>query len=534
MPDEYDYIIVGSGAGGSTLAYRLAQGGSDKILVIEYGPPDRNPMHRIPKGFYFTLNGNRYAYHYRAEAIQGNDSPEIWTRGKVAGGSTTVNGMMYSRGSEPDFEALASHAGATHWGWPRVLAAYRAMEDHELGESPMRGVGGPLGISTAKNDGELTERILLAGSALGWKRVSDLNDSDDERIGGTPSTLKNGRRVSAGSAFLKPALRRGRVRLLTHTRVVRILVREGKAYGVEARHKNSTLEFHARKVVIIAAGAVESPLLLERSGIGSPEVMRRLGLDVVVESPRVGERLIEQHSPATVQVRFNRRLGATEDLNTRIKQGFQGTKYLLTRRGEIATAGYDFSFHCKSSAELDRPDLYGAVSSFAIDPSAPKMKLADHSGMLIGMYQTRPETMSSVHTSSADPDAPPVISPRYFETETDAHAASRVLGLIREYVATGPLAEIINGEEFPSTAVSSDPANALEFARRRPGGTIYHAVGSCAMGPHDTDVVDDQLRVRGLEDLRVVDASVLPFQVSGNTAAPVMAVAWIAADLIAG
>lgn len=529
--ETFDYIIVGSGAAGSALAYRLAQVAGTKVLVLEQGPQDRNPLHRVPKGFFFTLDGNRYADHYLTEPIAGTERQETWTRGKVVGGSTTVNGMMYSRGAQADFEALAAHAGASHWGWESVLAAYRAIEDHGLGASAMRGAGGPLGVSADGPRGELADRIFAAATEIGWERVLDINDGDGERIGYTPSTVKNGRRVSAASAFLRPSIRTGNVKLMTGIRVARVLIRDGRAYGVEGFRGRTRVEFHAREEVVVAGGTVESPLLLERSGIGRPEVLRRLGIAVNVESPNVGERVIEQHSSGAVQVRLNRRLGSTEQLNSLLKQGIRGAMYLLTRQGPIARAGYDFTFHCKSEPGLARPDLNGAVTPFALDPTAGKMKLADHSGLLVGMYQTRPETASAIHSSSSDPFAAPVISPRYFETDTDRRAVSRVLGRVREYLATGPLADIIDGEDFPGAAVSSDPATAVERGRVS-GGTIYHAVGSCALGPNGEDVVDDRLRVRGVSGLRVVDASVLPFQVSANTAAPVMAIGWMAGDLI--
>ncbi|MGW4335731.1 GMC family oxidoreductase [Rhodococcus koreensis] len=532
MADTFDYIIVGSGAAGSTLACRLAESGHDDILVVEHGVRDRNPLHRVPKGFFFTLNGDRYTYRYPTEPIPGTATAEVWTRGRVVGGSTTINGMMYSRGSTPDFEALAKHAGAAHWGWDTVLAAYRAMEDHDLGSSPTRGVGGRLGVSAGGPHDELTDRIFEAASTVGWEQVADVNDGVGERIGFTPSTVKNGRRISVASAFLRPALRTGRVRLATRTQIGRLLLRDGRAYGVEGMHRGSTVEFHARKEVIIACGTVETPLLLERSGIGRGGVLRKLGIDVVVESPNVGERVIEHHSPGRVQVRLNRRLGATEHLNSLFKQGAQGALYLARRRGPIATAGYDFTFHCKSEPGLERPDLTGSVTPFALDPSSGKMKLADHSGLLVGLYQTRPETRSSIHSSGRDASSPPVIAPRYFETETDTRATGLTLRRMREYLAARPLAEIIDFEEYPTSAVSDQPETTLAHARRS-GGTIFHAVGSCAMGPRDDDVVDEQLRVRGIDRLRVVDASVLPFHVSGNPAAPVMAIGWIAANLIA-
>jgi choline dehydrogenase len=532
MTETYDYIIVGSGAGGSTLAYRLAQAGLGTVLVIEHGPDDRNPMHRVPKGFTFTLKGDRYAYHYPTEAISGTDAHETWTRGKVVGGSTTVNTMIYSRGSQLDFEALAAHARADHWGWERVLAAYRAMEDHALGASAMRGAGGRLGVSAQGAGGELVDRAFAAAGEIGWRRVLDINDGDDERIGFTPSTIRSGRRTNAASAFLHPAVRDGGVRLVTRTRVSKILIRGGRAIGVEALHGGAAVEFRARREVIVAGGTIESPLLLERSGIGRPGVLERLGVSVIVESPHVGERVIE-HRVVTVQVRLNRRLGLTERLNRPVEQGVEMLGYLITRRGLMASSGFDLAFHHKSDPSLARPDLVGGMSQTAIDPAGDGYKLADHPGMLLWTYQKRPETTGSVHASGTEPAAPPVISPRYFETPTDAAAAGRIVGRIREYTAASPLAEVIDGEDFPTSAVSDDPESALEYARRS-GTASAHAVGSCALGPEDDDVVDAQLRVRGVEGLRVVDASVLPFHVSGNTAAPVMAVAWIAGDLVAG
>jgi choline dehydrogenase len=531
MTDTYDYIIVGSGAGGSTLAYRLAQAGLGTVLVIEHGPNDRNPIHRVPKGFAFTLKGDRYAYHYPTEAISGTDAHETWPRGKVVGGSTTVNSMIYSRGSEPDFEALAAHARADHWGWERVLAAYRALEDHALGASAMRGAGGRLGVSAQWAGGELVDRVFAAAGEIGWRRAVDINDGDDERIGFTPSTIRSGRRTNAASAFLHPAVRDGGVRLVTRTRVSKILIRGGRAIGVEALHDGAAVEFRARREVIVAGGTIESPLLLERSGIGRRDVLERLGVSVVVESPHVGERVIE-HRVIPLQVRLHRGLGLTERFNRPGKRALQMLGYLITRRGLIASSGYDFTFHHKSDPSLARPDLVGGMSQMAIDPAGDGSKLADHPGMLIWTYQTRPETTGSVHASGAEPGAPPVISPRYFEAPADAAAAGRSLGRIREYLAARPLADVIAGEDFPASAVSDDAESVLEYALRS-GRASAHAVGSSALGPEDDDVVDAQLRVRGVEGLRVVDASVLPFQVSGNTAAPVMAVAWIAGDLIA-
>jgi choline dehydrogenase len=232
-----------------------------------------------------------------------------------------------------------------------------------------------------------------------------------------------------------------------------------------------------------------------------------------------------------LQVRFNRRLGVAQELSAAVSQGIRPAAYLQSRSGVLASSGYDFTFHVKSEPDVPRPDLVGTAAAFTIDPTVGGLTPAAHSGMLIATYQVRPETTSTVHSAGPGPGTLPVITPRYFETETDRRATSRILACVRKLLDAAPLAEIVAGEDFPATAVGSDPASAIAYARQH-GGTVFHGVGSCAMGPASEDVLDAELRVRGVDSLRVIDASALPFQVSANTAAPVMALAWLAADLL--
>ena len=311
-------------------------------------------------------------------------------RGRVPGGSTTVNSMIYSRGAQPDFDALAIHTGSFYWGWENFLAAYRAMEDHELGPSPTRGVGGRFRVSATGTDDELADRVFAAGEMIGWAHVDDINDSDGERIGYTPLAVRDGLRTSAAGAFLRPALQTG-VTLATGVRAERILIARGQAVGVNGSHGSSAVEFRARKEIIIACGTVESPLLLERSGIGRPDLLQHLGIEPRVASPNVGERVVEQHM-TLLQVRFNRRLGVAEKLSTALNQGFRPAAYLQSRSGVLASAGYDFTFHAKSGPDVPRPDLASTAAPFTVDPTASRLTPAAHSGMLIGMYQVRPET----------------------------------------------------------------------------------------------------------------------------------------------
>jgi choline dehydrogenase-like flavoprotein len=289
------------------------------------------------------------------------------------------------------------------------------------------------------------------------------------------------------------------------------------------------VDLRARKQVILSAGTVETPLLLERSGIGRPDVLRRAGVDVRAESPNVGERLIEQRM-VTLQVRLTGNMGATRRLNTVPKQGWEGFRYLFTRSGPIATGGYDLVSQFKSAPDLDRPDIQGIFAPVALDTGSPATKLASYSGARFSGYQMHPTTTSSVHLSGQLPGNPPVIDARFLEDDADRKAIAPVVDIARELFAKAPLADHVAGEDYPGPAVSG-PDDVVRYALDT-GTGLYHAVGASAMGPDAGDVVDPRLRVRGVTGLRVVDASVLPVHVAGNTAAPTMAVAWIAADLI--
>ena len=525
---DFDYVIVGAGAAGCVLANRLSKDPKNQVLLLEYGGRDKNPMLYVPKGFYFTLRRQRYTYHYSTQPVGPDRKVEDWTRGKGLGGSTVVNGMMWMRGAAADWDGLAAR-GNPAFGWQRALSAYRAMEDHNLGASDMRGAGGPLGVSVVEDDNELTQAVLASAQDMGWEYVADVNAHDSERVGFSPSTIRHGVRTSAYSAFVRPVRRRRNLTVATRAQAGYLLFDGSRVAGVRAMTGGRAVDYRARKEVILSAGTVETPLLLERSGIGRPDVVRGAGVDVRVESPNVGERVIEQRM-VSMQVRVKGNAGPTHLLNTLPKDAWQGFKYLFTRSGPIATSGYDLVCQFKSSPDLDRPDIQGLFVPMALDPSSPNLKLAKHSGVMFAGYQMRAATTSSVHLGGPQPGTPPVINARFLEHDTDRQATAPVLGVARAVFAKGPLADYVTGEDFPGPDVCS-PGDVVRYALDT-GSGIYHAVGSSAMGPQADDVVDPQLRVRGVTGLRVVDASVLPLQLAGNTQAPTMAVAWIAADLI--
>ena len=527
--NAYDYVIVGAGAAGSVLANRLSEDPSNRVLLLEYGGRDLNPLLYVPKGFVFTLPNERYTYHYSTQHVRPGGEVEVWLRGKGLGGSTCVNGMMWTRGAPADWDGLEAR-GNPGWNWERALAAYRTIEDHSLGASDMRGAGGPLGVSVPESDDEILQAALASGQAMGWERVADTNASDVERIGFVPSTIKHGVRTTGYSAFVHPIRRRRNLTTVTHTRASQLVFDGDRVVGVRAANGTQTIDYRARKEVILSAGTMETPLLLERSGIGRPDVLRGVGVNVRVESPNVGERVLE-HRVLSVQIRFKGHVGDTERVNTLPKQGWEGFKYLFTRSGPIARGAADLVCQFKSSPDLDRPDIHGIFAP-AIDTSAPaaEFRPAAHSGLLFEAIYMRPTTASSVHIGGRLPENAPIIDLRFFEDEGDRKATAPALGIARELFAKSPLADYVLEEEFPGPAVST-PDEVLRYAFDN-GGIGFHAVGACAMGPNSDDVVDPQLRVRGVEGLRVVDASVLPVQLAGNSQAPTMATAWIAADLI--
>lgn len=495
---EFDYIVVGAGAAGCAVARRLSDDPRVKVLLIEYGGRDRNPLLHIPKGFYYTLRGHRYLYRYETQ------NHEVWLRGRVLGGSTAVNGMMWMRGAPADWDGLAQR-GNDGWGWDDISPAYKAIEEHV--HTSITATGDPVASA-----------ILESAKSYGWTHVADVNSSDTERIGYSPSTVKDGRRVTAYRAMCRSA---ENITVWTRTRAASVLFDGPRAIGVRVRQGSAARDVKARREVIICAGAIETPMLLERSGIGQPGVLRALGVPVRADSPNVGERLIEQRGLA-VQVAL--KSGPARHIVR------ETLKYLLNGQGFLSTAGYDLVAQFASSRGLSRPDIQGLFVPMALDTSSKEMKLAKHPGILFMGYPIRPSTFSSVHASGGSPDDPPVIDARFLEADADRAAAGPVLGIVRDLLGQGPVAELVASEEFPGPSVAG-PEAAVRYSRQT-GTGIYHAVGSAAMGPGDGDVVDSRLRVRGVEGLRVADASVLPVQVSGNTAAPAMAVGWRAGEFI--
>lgn len=525
----FDYIIVGSGAAGSVLADRLSRDSSASVLVLEAGGSDRSPLHRVPKGFFYTMGSKRYTKVFEAEPDASGYVASL-PRGRVLGGSTTINGMFWNRGWASAYEAW-QRSGIQGWSWDRFLVAFKALEDHELGESPARGSGGPVPVSVARPPDPVSDTFIAALGKHGIAMTDDMNDSDEERVAYASANVGSGLRVSASQAFLRPARRRPNVTVLTRAEVDRVTFDGSAATGVEVTRRGKKLRFRAHREVLVCAGGLDSPLLLERSGVGDPDILKAAGVPVVVPSPSVGENLNDHGCGLIFQVKLKGDSGLNATVSSMFGKGWTGFKYLFTREGLVSYGAYNVAAMYKSDANSPHPDtqaFFTPLSATAVHPRTGRMIVDKFPGAMLNAYMMYPTSRGSIHITGSGIKDKPRLIPNHLTTEHDRALLPKVYEKARELLATEPFAGLVEAEVVPGHPLGCEEI--FQYCLTKAVG--YHSIGGCAIGGTEDSVVDDRLRVRGTTKLRVVDASVFPTQPGGNNNAPTQAMAWIAADII--
>ena len=529
MESIVDYVIVGAGSSGCVLANKLSADGHSSVLLLESGGPNTSPLMRMPRGIGALLvPSNPNVWSYQVAPLPGRPE-EVWLKGRTIGGSSSVNGMVYVRGAPADYDAW-ERSGCTGWGWRNIGPCFAALEDHELSPNASRGHGGPLKVTVHPTRYPLCDAVIAAAAQAGTPHVEDINDLDSVASGGfgyQPRTVWRGKRFSAADAFIAPIRQRPNLKVLTNTDALRIEFNGRHATGVRVRDRTGERSIAARREVILCAGAIHSPKLLQVSGIGPAAVLGSAGVSVLVDAPDVGRNLRE-HRYLAVQYRvrsgsLNARFGGVGLARSMLR-------YMLTSAGPLSHAAHEAGGFVKSRPGLERPDGQIGVGLYSMRVSGQKVAIETEPGLTIGGYWMRPESQGELQIRSADPAPPPYINPNTFAAQVDRESSISVFRWIRRLAAQPALGSYIEGELTPGPTVQSDE-EILE-AYLKLGNTAYHVCGTCRMGSDDRSVVDPQLKVRGVECLRVVDTSIMPTLISGNTNAPAMAIALRAAQIM--
>jgi choline dehydrogenase len=524
---SFDYIVVGAGSAGCVLANRLSASGRHRVLLLEAGGEDRNIWIHVPIGYakLFTDARHNWLYSSEPEPELGGRSI-IQPRGKVLGGSSSINGLLYIRGQAEDFDHWRQ-LGNAGWSFSDVLPYFRRAEDQQRGADDLHGAGGPLSVSDVSEPHPLCEAFIAACEQAGFPRTEDFNGPSQEGAGYFQLTTRKGRRWSTARGYLKPARKRHNLAVISNAIATRVLFDGRRATGVEYRKDGATHVARAKAEVILSGGAFNSPQLLQLSGVGPADLLREHGIAVIADMPGVGADL-QDHYQARFNYRCTDAITINDMMNSLTGRVAAGLRYALFRKGFLTVgAGYAGGFF-KTDASLPTPDVQLHFILFSAD--AVGQKLHAWPGFLASVCQLRPESRGFVRIKSADPMQAPAIQPRYLTASVDRDVMVRGMQLLRRVMGRPAIARYIVEELVPGAACASD-ADLIEFARQK-GTTVFHPTSTCRMGSDVRAVVDARLSVRGFTGLRVADGSIMPTVVSGNTNAACVMIGEKGADMI--
>ena len=524
---EFDYVIVGAGSSGCVLANRLSADGRFKVLLLEAGPKDNYLWIHIPIGYGKTMFHKAYNWgFYTDPEANMHDRRIYWPRGRGLGGSSSINGLIFVRGQRDDYDHWAQ-LGNAGWDWNSVLPYFIKSEHNSRGASEAHGADGPLWASDIEEKNELMEAIIRGAGELGVPRTDDFNRGDQEGIGYFQLFTRNGWRNSSAVAYLRPARGRGNLRVETDAQATGLILDGRRATGLRYRKNGVMHEVRAAREVILSAGSLQSPQLLQLSGIGPAELLRRHGIGVVHDLPGVGQNL-QDHLQFRLMYRVSRPITTNDDLRTLAGQARIGLKWLTRGTGPLGIGINQGGLFTRILPGSRTPDIQFHFATLSAEQAGGKPH--PWSGCTFSVCQLRPESRGNVEIRSADPLQPPAMRPNYLSTEKDRICAVEAIKYARKLAATSALKPYLESEYKPGASVRSDD-EILEFAREN-GATIFHPTGTCKMGSDRMAVTDAGLRVRGIAGLRVVDCSIMPTLVSGNTHAPAVMIAEKASDMI--
>jgi choline dehydrogenase len=523
----FDFIIVGAGSAGCVLANRLSADGRHRVLLLEAGGQDLNPWIHVPLGYGKLFLDEKVNWRFHTEPEPNLDDRRIFQpRGKVLGGSSSINGLVYVRGQRQDFDGWRQ-AGNVGWGFEDVLPYFIRAEDQARGADGYHGVGGPLSVSDQREPHPLCDAFILASQQAGHPRNDDFNGAQQEGAGYFQTTSRRGRRCSAAVAYLNPAKARRNLKIVTHAHVARVLFQGRRAVGVEWRKGGETLSATAQREVILSAGAIQTPQLLQLSGVGPGALLQDLGLPVVHDSAGVGENL-QDHLQARCVFRCREKITFNDDMANPLRVAMTGLRYLLQQKGPLTvSAGYAGGFF-RTDPRLATPDIEVHFINFSVNKMGDA--LDPFSGFTASSCQLRPESRGHVRAKTPRVQDAPAIFCNFLGTETDRAAQVAGIKLIRDIIAQPALQSFFESERLPGSEARTD-ADILAYIRAN-AGSIYHPSCTARMGVDPGAVVDLRLKVIGVEGLRVADASITPSVVSGNCNAAVIMIGEKAADLV--